>query len=123
MPRELTEEEVRDRLLAHVRGMVHYWEMIKLGPKEGLHERLEGLAFSMLVMLDGGSVDLPKFIVAPDPHPSDREYLASEGEDWYPENHSVVDTVKADLGGSLHEHFHKRPEPVKRSARKRSGGK
>ena len=79
-----------------------YWDKVdgKDAPKTQ-KDRLEGLAFSMLVILDGGAMDLPGFIVAPDPHPSDKEYHISEGSNYFPENHKL--DVKGDIAGCLHE--------------------
>jgi hypothetical protein len=103
MARELTAEEVRERFLGHVRGLVDYWLRV-----EGRDERrrMEGLAFSVLAALDGDSCDLPAFIVAPLPHADDREFRRDEGEDWFPENHAVAGQVRADIAGRLHEHFY-----------------
>lgn len=102
-PRELTENEVRSKVLSHVWGMIKYWDEVPNGNNQ--RGRLEGLAFSILSMLDGSSMSVPKMVVAPDPHPEDRAYHEENGEDWFPENHDVP--VKCDLGGSLHELFHK----------------
>jgi hypothetical protein len=103
-PRQLTTEEVRDRFLAHVRSMVAYWERVEVRPLT-TRERLDGLAFSILAALDGAS-EMPGFIVAPCPHPSDRAFHESEGDNWYPENRSGV--VECDIAGSLHERYGKR---------------
>lgn len=103
-PREMTTEEVKERFLAHVRNMVIYWSQPGLDAKD-LHERLSGLAFSILAAIDGSACGLPAFILAPAPHPDDREFHKAEGENWYPENHES--SVKADIGGSLHEEFYK----------------
>jgi hypothetical protein len=54
-----------------------------------------------MVALDGGAMALPGFIVAPNPHPSDKEYHISEGSDYYPENHEL--DIKGDIAGGLHE--------------------
>lgn len=97
-PHELTEEEVREKFLRHVWGLVEYW-----GKVEGADNRLEGLAFSILTALDGAALSLPAFIVAPYPHPEDKAYHQGEGEDWYPENDSAK--VNGNISGSLHEHF------------------
>lgn len=103
--RELTEEEVRAALLDNIWGIIGYWEKVdgKDGPKT-VRDRISGAVFSVLVTLDGGSMGLPKFIVAPDPHPDDREYHQDQGEDWFPENHDS--DVVCDLSGGLHELFH-----------------
>lgn len=76
MSREKTEEEVRDEFLRHIRGLVKYWEEIDNRPSK---EKLEGLAFSILAALDGCSVDLPSFIVAPLPTKEDKQYHMKNG--------------------------------------------
>ena len=103
-PRELTPEEVEDHFLEHVRVMVEYWagEGPSNVPAEQTHrDRLEGLAHSMLVAIDGGSMALPKFVFAPNPHPDDRDFYRSEGRNYFPDNNSA--DVKADISGGLHE--------------------
>ena len=103
MSKEKTKEEVREEFLGHLRMMVSYWE--KLEGNHSTKERLEGLAFSMLVAIDGGT-NLPSFILAPMPHEDDKEFHTNEGEDYYPENHES--DVKCDISGSLHEQFYKK---------------
>lgn len=101
-PHELTVEEVRGLLLAHIENLVKYWDTVKdisLSQKA----RLQGLAGSILTTLDGCSVDLPAFIVAPFPHESDKEFRKENGENWYPENHQSK--INADIAGCLHAHF------------------
>jgi hypothetical protein len=94
-PRALTAEEVRARFLDLVHSYVRYWDQEVEG--QDTRERLEGLAFSILVILDGGSVSLPAFAVTPAPHPSDEEFHRSRGEDWFPEG--------VDIAGDLHHEF------------------
>lgn len=108
-PRALTVNEVRAAFLDHVAGLIRYWDSCDLTstPVPGVPlqlRRLEGLAFSLLVTLDGGSMALPGFIVAPSPHPDDEAYQRDLGESWFPraENHPL------DIAGSLHEQM-KRP--------------
>jgi hypothetical protein len=100
--REKTTEEIREEFLKHVRSLINYWDKVegKDSPKTQ-KDRLDGLAFSIMVALDGGAMALPGFIVAPCPHPSDKEYHISEGSDYYPENHEL--DIKGDIAGSLHE--------------------
>ena len=86
MSKEKTEQEVREQFLNHVRMLVDYWE--KETSKQTLRERLDGLAFSILVAIDGENVDLPPFILAPIPHEEDKQYRIDNGEDYYPENHN-----------------------------------
>jgi hypothetical protein len=102
MSRKMTEAEVRDALLDHIRAMMDYWRLL---PDKSIKERMDGFAFSILAALDGSSTNLPAFIVAPDPHKEDRDYDISRGKNWFPENHELA--VECDLGGSLHEFWHK----------------
>jgi hypothetical protein len=102
MSRELTPEEVRERFLRHVNGLVDYWDKVE---KDTTKEKLRGLAFSILGTLDGCSGDIPGFIVVPCPHPDDREWHMERDEDWWPENNEP--DVICDIGGSLHELFHR----------------
>jgi hypothetical protein len=62
------------------------------------------LAFSILVMIDGGSCGICGFDLIPHFHPDDPEYLKNEGENWYP-TCVINDEVQ------LHEMFNK-AEPV-----------
>lgn len=100
MPREYTTNEVRKQFLELVWTCVDYWGRL---PGKTPRERLEGLAFSMLVILDGAT-DLPGFIVAPCPHPDDKEFHKDEDENWFPENHES--SVNCDIAGGLHELFY-----------------
>lgn len=76
-PIAYTPEEVRDMYLDHMRGLVDYWH--KESRRETERERMEGLVFSILVMLDGAA-SLPSVNLCLSPHPTDKEYLTSIGE-------------------------------------------
>lgn len=54
-PREYTPEEVRAMFLQHIRTLVTYWERVPQAPTA--REKLEGLAFSILVTLEGNPED------------------------------------------------------------------
>jgi hypothetical protein len=102
MSREYTKDEVREMFLSKIWNTIHYWDKTQTeNPTQ--KDRLEGLAFSILVLLDGGT-ELPGFIVAPLPHESDKEFLIDKGENYYPENHNS--NVKCDIAGGLHELWH-----------------
>ncbi len=106
-PRERTEEEVRTAVLDHIWGMIAYWRDEERRPTAGA--KMEGLAFSILSMLDGSAVGLPMFIVAPDAHPDDEEYSKKHQEDWYPhQTEKTLESIKCDIAGSLHEEFYAR---------------
>ena len=102
-PRELTTDEVRENLLRQVWRLVDYWD--KNAPRRDVHGKLSGLAFSILAMLDGADIDIPRFIVAPCPHEADQSYHEQREENWHPYNDPG--SVKCDVAGSLHELFHK----------------
>ena len=103
MPREMTANEVRDAFMGHVRSLIDYWSDL---PDDACKDRdpkswrVSGVVHSVLALLDGASV-LPGFIVAPSPHPDDRQFHIDEGENWYPENRHA--DVKADIAGGVHE--------------------
>lgn len=99
-PRSYTANEIRQKYLELVWSYINYWETL---PNKTDKERLEGLAFSMLVILDGGSEPLPGFVVAPIPHVGDKEFHESRGENWFPQNHET--SVSCDIAGRLHSLF------------------
>jgi len=108
-PRELTVDEVREMFTQHVDTLIHYWSRL---PREsvtfldGGHSdeedrkwRLQGLAHSIFATLDGCSLHLPGFIVAPMPHESDQSYHEENGENWFPCNDRSQ--VQCDIAGEL----------------------
>jgi len=104
-PRELTGDEVRDIFLDRVWEMVDYWneESRVTNPRD----KLSGLAFSILAMLDGSNIGIPAFRICPDPHPDDKEYRREQGENWFPDNADVE--LKGEITTlPLHEFFHQR---------------
>lgn len=98
MSKEKSREEVREEFLSHVRNIIQYWSDL---PGKSVRDRVEGVAFSIMSTLDGCSMAVPKFIVAPDPDPSDKPYHIENDEDYYPENHEI--DIKSDISGGLHE--------------------
>ena len=93
---EKTMEEVREEFLDEVRQVIDYWSNSTLDIKKAC----EGIAFGILVILDGENASMPSFIVAPDPDAGDREYFSTQNRKYYPDN---TDTnVKCDIAGDLH---------------------
>lgn len=99
-PRVLTQEEVREKFIRHVWELIRYWSSEDRQPS--IDGKLSGLAFSILVMIDGGSAGLCSFSLCPSPHADDKEYHRERGENWWP-----TDEDRVDIGGSLHELFYK----------------
>jgi hypothetical protein len=102
MPKLLTEKEVRLKFLQHLKMTAEYWAGLE--GKTPL-EKVEGAIFSVLVALDGESAELPAFIVAPNPHESDKSFYKDRGENWFPENHDSK--IICNISGSLHDTFRK----------------
>jgi hypothetical protein len=100
MCRAYTVDEVREQFLDYVRVMIDWWLYESRAPTT--REKLEGLAHSILVTLDGGSVALPGFTVIPCPAPEDKQYHIDNDENWY---ESGDDN---DIAGGLHELLFKR---------------
>ncbi len=98
--REYTEGEVREEFLKKVWQTIGYWSSV-----EGIscREKMEGLAFSMLVILDGESMGMPGFVVSPHPHPDDKKFFQEKGESWYPQ---YLAEEACDIAGGLHELFY-----------------
>ena len=104
--RQYTEDEVRKNFLDAVKTDVAYWNKVPPN-KEYTKEytcldRLNGLAFSIMALLDG-CADLPPFIVSPNTNTDHNKFLKKLGENWYPNNENA--RVKCDIGGDLHEYF------------------
>lgn len=80
MPKVKTKEELREEFLNGVRGIVQYWLDAPHMDEKG---RCEGVAFSILTMLDGGSGAFPCSIdLVARPHPDDKEFNIKEGNDY-----------------------------------------
>jgi hypothetical protein len=95
---------MRDAFLRHVWTMIDYWDREKRA--DTTREKMEGLAFSILVAIDGGAGDLPGHALVPLPHKEDKAFCKSEGENWYPYTNRDAKALQHDIGGGLHEHFH-----------------
>lgn len=98
-PRAYTQEEIKEQFLKHIAGLVDYWENV---PRDTTREKLSGLAFSILSVLDGCAMSFPKFVVASDPCPTDKEFHQDRGKNWYP---NILDEI-CDISGNLHEEFY-----------------
>lgn len=102
-PREYTEKEVRAKFLKHIWGLIAYWEREHRAPTS--QEKLEGLAHSIMSMLDGNNGGIPAFIVAPLPDKGDKEWSLAHKENYFPYNPRNADgsptNVNCDIAGSL----------------------
>jgi len=110
-PRSLTNEEIRDIVLDQMWALVDYWaaEAREIDKRE----KLAGLAFSILAMLDGSSIAIPAFRICTAPHSDDQEYHKKRGENWFP-NNSDVEMEGEITELPLHEFWHRRDPRVKK---------
>lgn len=95
-PRAYTEDEVRDKILSHMRDLARYWSDVE---GRTCREKIEGALFSTLSMLDG-SGGLCAFKLVACSHPDDKEYLRARNENWIEPGTTIDDC--------LHEHWHKK---------------
>ena len=93
-----TKEEAREMMLDHIRVMCEYWAREDRRPD--IKDKLNGLAFSILTMLDGETMELPAMDIVLRPHPDDKAYHQSNGEKWFKDGMVINDAP-------LHELFYK----------------
>lgn len=80
--RAWTSEELCDNFVKHLMVAAKYWAM---QPDMTTLERTEGLVHSVLATIDGCTLNFPSLNLVPAPHESDKEYLLSEGENYFEE--------------------------------------
>ena len=97
-PRAKTVKETREEFLRAIRGIAKYWGETDTRPMSA-QERCDGVAFSILVLLDGGTLGFPAVDMYPAPHEDDQKYHEKHGENWF--NPDV-----AFNNCQLHEFFH-----------------
>jgi hypothetical protein len=98
-PREKTTEEIRKEFLCYIKNSVDYWDQIpNLTPKA----KLDGVAHSILTMLDGMSNSICGFELIPSTHKDDKAYHKAEGTNWYPQNNKAIDIRENVM---LHEEY------------------
>lgn len=97
MSRAYTKEEVRGQFLNTIRNYVDYWDSVD---ERSSKEKLSGLAFSILNILDGTTIDLPAFNLSVDVHPSNKEYCQENNKNWYEQGMLINDDEM------LHEMFY-----------------
>lgn len=104
-PRPFSTEEVEEMFIDASVQIAEEWARYE--PDEGTENvdfwRTQGAVFSMLALLDGNRADLTQFIVAPNPHPEDKNYSIGEGESYFPENNA--EKISANISGDLKSAF------------------
>lgn len=100
-PREYISEEVREAFLRYIWALVEFWEHEERVPS--VRGKLEGFAHGLLYLFDGASLDIPAFILAPNPHEDDQTFYQEQGKNWFPQNDASQ--IQANIAGRLHELF------------------
>lgn len=98
MSKAQSPDDLRDRFLNELRGLVAYWDGL---PNLTSKQKLDGLAFSVLGLLDGCTPDFPAVDLVMRPHPDDKAYSQERGEDW------VEDGTTINEDAMLHELWHR----------------
>ena len=95
---EITKENARKNFLTSIRRIATYWASL---PNKTPNEKCNGVAFSILSLMDGCS-NMPSMDIILRPHPDDMEYLSENGKDWYLDGMCINDDTL------LHEfYYHK----------------
>ncbi len=93
MSKPKTAEQARAEFLDSIRVGAEYWSS-----RQGTRKEIcEGLVFSILVLLDGGTLPLPGIDLVLRPHPSDEAYYQSQNEDWYEDGMVINDCQMHEL--------------------------
>jgi hypothetical protein len=78
-PRAYTQDEAREKLLGHMRTLVSYWARQPGSDTD----KINGFASSVLNIFDGTSAEMPALDIVVRPHPDDKDYRISLGENYY----------------------------------------
>jgi hypothetical protein len=68
--------------------MIKYWDSQK-GMTSA--EKLDGLAFSFLTLIDGSTLNMPAMNIVLRPHPDDKQFLIMNDEDWFVDGMTIND--------------------------------
>ena len=90
--RAYTEEETRRMFIEYLWSILG--ECLTDKRMKTPQHKLEVFMHSTLAMMDGSAINLPGFLVIPNPHPDDKAYHQKHGENYF---------KKVDIGGCLHE--------------------
>jgi hypothetical protein len=96
-PRAYTSDELRDKFLHEVRTIAAYWAGLPdhdraTGKAMTVRDRCDGVAFSILSVLDGATLDIPGIDLVFQSAEEDKEYYIQNGENWI-EPGTVVSTT------------------------------
>jgi hypothetical protein len=99
MSRAFTKEEVRNQFLDMVRAQVRFWQECADDRTE--KEKISGVAFSILCLIDGVVGLFPGSDIVMRPHPEDESFHRERGENFIPDGLVINDDCQ--LHGLLRE--------------------
>lgn len=73
-------DDVKIQLISSIKHICHYWASL---PNKSDIDRCEGVAFSILNIIDGTSSGLPSMDLVLRPHPDDMKFNLDNGNDYY----------------------------------------
>jgi hypothetical protein len=95
--RAKTVEEVRAEFIQRVKAIANHWATEQ--EPMSLKFRCDGVASSILALIDGAYLGFPAIDMMAAPHDEDKEFSIENGENWYEKNQVFNDC-------QLHEMFH-----------------
>lgn len=100
-PRKMSNDEVRDAFMERVWAAVRFWQTANATDEE----RIMGVAFSIMNVLDGTDGDV-SFAICPTPHRDHAADRIADGKNYYPS--ADEDGISCDLasGVDLHDYFY-----------------
>lgn len=103
---ELSKEQVQERFMNMVFAVVdaRTADIHDAFVRKDAKRRILTTLFTIFAEVDGesGSFQLPGFILAPAPHPRDKDYRGRHDSDWFPEFPAQIETEICDIAGTLH---------------------
>ena len=86
-----TKEEMREMFIAQCKEAAFFWSRLE---DRTPREMCDGVVFSILNIIDGTSGGFPAAInLVMEPHPSDKDYCISNGEQWVEPGQVINDDV------------------------------
>ncbi|MGE3538801.1 MAG: hypothetical protein AB7N91_15385 [Candidatus Tectimicrobiota bacterium] len=95
MHRAYTADEARAIFLREVKALAEYWGHLA---GKSQQEVADGVAFSLLALLDGAAMDFCAVDILLKPHPDDTAYQQDQGAPWFEAGQNIA--------GSLHTLWH-----------------
>lgn len=97
MAEPIPAEKAREQFMHQLAALAKYWaDQTDQSPLD----RCNGLAFSVLNLFDGTSMELPAMDIVLRPHPDDEQFHKDEGTDWFVDGQVINEDM-------LHEQWHK----------------